>query len=75
MAAERERCFGGTLPTSVGEWLTLLGRGAARMGRFLRAVGLLVDRTDGYGRFGLTWRFTIRGGIVMTVGIWVVAHL
>ena len=46
VTAERERCFGGTLSTSVGDWSTLLGRGAARLGRFLRAVGLLVDRAD-----------------------------
>ena len=42
--AEREGCLGRTLPTRVGEWSPLLGRGAARLGRFLRTVGLLIDR-------------------------------
>ena len=43
---EREGCFGGTLPIRAGEWSVLLGRGAARLGRFLRTVGLLIDRAD-----------------------------
>ena len=46
VAAERERCFGGTLPNSVGEWSMLLGHRTARLGRFLQAVGLLIDRAD-----------------------------
>ena len=43
--AEREGCLGRMLPTRAGEWSVLLGRGAARLGRFLRTVGLMTDRT------------------------------
>ena len=43
---ERTRCLGGTLPDHVGDWSILLRRGAARLGRFLRMVGLLIDRVD-----------------------------
>ena len=40
---EREECLRGTLSGHIGDWSVLLGRGAAKLGRFLRAVGLLVD--------------------------------
>ena len=43
---EHERCLGGTLPDHVGDWSILLRRGAARLGRFLRMVGLMIDRVD-----------------------------
>ena len=46
VSAEREMCFGGTLPDCFGEWSRLLGRGAIRLGRFLRTVGLLLDCVD-----------------------------
>ena len=40
---EREECLGRTLPDCVGDWSVWLGRGAAKLGRFLRTVGLLID--------------------------------
>ena len=46
MTDKREGCFGRTLPDCVGEWSMLLGRGAAKLGRFLRTVGQMIDRVD-----------------------------
>ena len=43
---EREGCFGRMLLDHVGEWSMLLGRGAAKLGRFLRTVGQMIDRAD-----------------------------
>ena len=43
---EHERCLGRTLPDHVGDWSILLRCGAARLGRFLRTVGLMIDRVD-----------------------------
>ena len=46
MTDEREGCFGKTLPNRVGEWSMLLGRGAAKLGHFLRTVGQMIDCAD-----------------------------
>ena len=43
--AERDEYLGGMLPRDVS-WSILLGRGAMRLGRFLRIVGLMVDRAS-----------------------------
>ena len=43
---EREGCLGRPLLDCVGDWSVWMGRGAAKLGRFLRSVGLLIDRAE-----------------------------
>ena len=43
---EREGCLGRPLLDCVGDWSVWMGRGAAKLGRFLRTVGLLIDRGE-----------------------------
>jgi hypothetical protein len=46
VAVEREQCLSGILPVDVGEWTVLVGRGAYRLGHFLRLVGQLLVSTE-----------------------------